>query len=114
MRNKLNNLIESEILNLKQDNTSGASELIYKALKILDLQLDLIQDSDIDIKEEIFSLSKELISSRPSMAPLINTIGFLIHDLTIITKIVLKKRLKDFKTAVLKGKLPLKKFSILF
>jgi ribose 1,5-bisphosphate isomerase len=78
--------ISKQINNLKKDNKSGANEFINKALKIITYQLNLIKDQKRDISSLIFSLSKDLISTRPSMAPLINTIGFLIHDLDTIDK----------------------------
>ncbi len=75
-----------EIDKLKKDNKSGANEFIDKALKIIISQLNYIEDQNKDITLSILQLSQEIISSRPSMAPLINTIGFLIHDLVIISK----------------------------
>lgn len=77
--------ILKEIKKLKEDNQSGANKFIGKALNIITNQLNDIQDGNKDISSLILTLSKEIISSRPSMAPLINTIGFLIHDLSIIT-----------------------------
>jgi len=82
----INKKILKEIDKLKKDNKSGANEFIDKALKIIISQLNYIENLNEDITLPILELSKEIISSRPSMAPLINTIGFLIHDLEIISK----------------------------
>ncbi|MFW9950331.1 MAG: hypothetical protein ACFFKA_09450, partial [Candidatus Thorarchaeota archaeon] len=86
-----------EIENLKEDNQSGANEFILKALRIINDQLNYIEDKNKDINTLILALSKEVISSRPSMAPLINTIGFLIHDLTIINKNSILSRISKLK-----------------
>jgi translation initiation factor 2B subunit (eIF-2B alpha/beta/delta family) len=105
----LNNIIKTKLLDLRQDNSSGASELLEKVLKIVKLQLDSVQNPIIDIKEDFLELAREIINSRPSMAPLINTIGFLIHDLTIINKNLIKKRLKELEVTSTKRKKDLEK-----
>ena len=81
---------------LVEDNTSGATELIDKALEIIRIQLDMTTDQYRDIREEFIYLSKQIINTRPSMAPLINTIGYFIHDLEKINKQILGKRLNKF------------------
>lgn len=84
------------IHDLKTDKTSGASELIEIALEILEAYLHTIKDPNMDIKEVIFEISKELFNVRPSMAPIINTIGYLIHDLEFVSKQTLLEKLKTF------------------
>ncbi|MFX1235056.1 MAG: hypothetical protein ACFFBY_10955 [Promethearchaeota archaeon] len=86
-----------EIENLKEDNQSGANEFILKALSIINDQLNYIKDQNKDISALVLALSKEIISSRPSMAPLINTIGFLIHDLVTINKSSILSRISKLK-----------------
>jgi len=86
------------IHDLKTDKTSGASELIEIALEILEAQLHTIKDPNMDIKEVIFELSKELFNVRPSMAPIINTLGYFIHDLEFFSKQTLLEKLKTFPT----------------
>jgi len=81
---------------LVEDNTSGATEFIDKTLEIIRIQLELTNDQYRNIKEEIISLSKQIINTRPSMATLINTIGYFIHDLENINKKILSKRLNRF------------------
>ncbi|MFX1477289.1 MAG: translation initiation factor eIF-2B [Promethearchaeota archaeon] len=93
----MNDKIRNQLENLRQNNVSGASELIESALNIIELQLTLIHSNKKDIKEDIFELSKEIINSRPSMAPLINTIGFLVHDTLIITKELIRERIDVYK-----------------
>ena len=92
------NLIEIERMldDLRNDNTSGANELIEKALNIIKKKLDSITDSNKNIVDEILSLSKKIINSQPSMAPLINTIGYLNHDLKRINKTILQERIEGF------------------
>lgn len=82
----LNRKIIKDIKQLKEDNKSGANEFIEKALQIISSQLDYIEDNNEDISYLIKKLSEQIISSRPSMAPLINTIGFLLNDLKVINK----------------------------
>ena len=88
--------IQDLLRELKEDNISGASEFIDKALEIVKFQLRLTRDPHKDIREEIIYLSKEIIDTRPSMAPLINIIGYLIHDLDKINKNIIKSRLNQF------------------
>jgi translation initiation factor 2B subunit (eIF-2B alpha/beta/delta family) len=82
---------------LREDNTSGANEFIDKALEIFKFQLRLTPDAREDIREEILVLSKQIIDARPSMAPLINTIGYLIHDLEVLEKNIIEERLIQFQ-----------------
>ena len=89
--------IRTQLLKLKQDNTSGANELIDNVLEIFRNQLELIEDQNSDITKDIYKLSKEIVDSRPSMAPLINVILYLIHNLRIITKKDLLERLNEFE-----------------
>ena len=88
--------IQELLRELKDDNTSGANEFIDKALEIIKFQLRLTRDPHKDIREEIFNLSKRIIDTRPSMAPLINTIGYLIHDLGKVNKSIIEERLNQF------------------
>ncbi|MFX1463248.1 MAG: translation initiation factor eIF-2B, partial [Promethearchaeota archaeon] len=90
--------IQKIIRELKEDNTSGASEFIDKSLEIIITQLEQVTDPYKDIKEDLIYLLKQIIDTRPSMAPLINTMGYLIHDLEKITKIVIEERLSEFKS----------------
>ena len=111
----INKKIFKEIDKLKKDNTSGANEFIDKALKIIASQLNYIEDQNEDISLPISELSKEIISSRSSMAPLINTIGFLIHDLEIISKksLLLKINLLEKEREKLSSNLALNFLSFL-
>ncbi|GAH59221.1 unnamed protein product, partial [marine sediment metagenome] len=76
--NLINKHVFHRIHDLKLDKTSGASELIEIGLEILKTQLDSIKDSQMDITDVIFKLAQELLKVRPSMAPIINTIGYLL------------------------------------
>jgi translation initiation factor 2B subunit (eIF-2B alpha/beta/delta family) len=89
--------IEQLLVDLRRNKSSGASELIKDALKIMKVQLDLIQDRNVNITKEFYSLFRKIINSRPTMAPLINFIGYLLHDLSILTKNTLEKRIKQFE-----------------
>lgn len=84
------------IHDLKTDKTSGASELIEFALEILEAYLHTVKDPNLDIKEVVFELSKELFNVRPSMAPIINTLGYFIHDLEFFNKQTFLEKLKTF------------------
>jgi len=88
--------IQNKLEDLRDDNSSGANELIDKALEIIKIRLESIEEPNEDIKGEIFTLAKKIIDSRPSMAPLINTIGFLIHDLEKVNKKILEERINQF------------------
>lgn len=89
--------IQKLIQDLKKNNISGANELIDDAYEIIKRQLELISDPNKDIKELMIELSRKIIESRPSMATLINFIGYLIHDLETFTKKALFRRLNNFK-----------------
>jgi translation initiation factor eIF-2B subunit delta len=82
---------------LEHDRTSGANELIDLALEIIETQLDEIKDPDEDIKEVIIELAKHLFNAKPSMAPLINTVGYIIHDLKFFNKYNIHKKLNNFQ-----------------
>jgi len=92
---KYNKFIQKGLSDLKMDNTSGANQLIDKSLEILKLQLDLIKDPYQDIKQIIMDLSKEIIESRPSMAPLTNTVGYIISNLNSYTKYEITKQIES-------------------
>ena len=92
----LNNKIQILLNELENDNRSGASELIQKALEIIKSQLEIISNEMEDIKDIIIELSIKIINSRPSMAPLINTIGYLIGDLELITKKNILQKIEQF------------------
>ena len=53
--------IQDLLRELEEDNISGASEFIDKALEIVKFQLRLTSDPHKDIREEIIYLSKEII-----------------------------------------------------
>jgi len=89
--------IKEMIQDLKKNNTSGANELIDDAYEIIKRQLEMILDPNEDIKELMIELSKKIIESRPSMATLINFIGYFIHDLETFTKKALFQRLNNYK-----------------
>lgn len=78
--------IQRMIRDLHNNKMSGASELIQIALKIFKTELDSIKDDELDITAIILDLSRELLKARPSMAPIINMIGYFIHDLKTYTK----------------------------
>ncbi|MFX1325789.1 MAG: translation initiation factor eIF-2B [Promethearchaeota archaeon] len=93
----LNKILERKLLNLTMDNNSGANEFIEKGLDIIKIYLDSVKNPNIDIKEDIYELARNIIDSRPSMAPLINCMGYLIHDLTIITKKNISTRMQNLE-----------------
>jgi translation initiation factor 2B subunit (eIF-2B alpha/beta/delta family) len=82
---------------IKADNTSGASEFIEKVLDVIRAQLELIRDFKKEITPNMLELYGVLINCRPSMAPLINTIGYFIPEEYNITKEYLLKRLESFQ-----------------
>ncbi len=88
--------IQEMLDNMRLDNRSGASEFIEKALEIIKYQIETIPEKINDIKELLLELSKQIINSRPSMAPLINTIGYLIHDIDTLTIEIISQRLNHF------------------
>ncbi|MFX1428235.1 MAG: hypothetical protein ACFFBE_17410, partial [Promethearchaeota archaeon] len=96
--------IEQLLRKLRENKSSGASELIEDVLGIIAVQLDLLEDRNMDITEEIYILFKKIIDSRSTMAPLINCIGYLLQDVSIITKSNLENRIKQFKANEIKKK----------
>jgi translation initiation factor 2B subunit (eIF-2B alpha/beta/delta family) len=78
--------IISQIDKIKQDTSSGANELALKAVHIIQNQLNLIEKSNMDLKQLIYHLAHKIIRARPSMAPLINSIGFIITSTDKFTK----------------------------
>lgn len=93
----LNDKILLLLNDLKIDNQSGASELIDKAINIIKNQLNVIPNESVEINEIIMELSRKLIACRPSMAPLINTVGYILNnDLKSLTKNSVLKNIKQF------------------
>lgn len=93
----LNDKILEMLNDLKVDNQSGASELIDKAINVIKSQLNEVSKESIEINEIIMELSKKLIACRPSMAPLINTIGYLLSgDLKSLTKNNILQKIEQF------------------
>ncbi|TKJ16871.1 MAG: hypothetical protein CEE43_19250 [Promethearchaeota archaeon Loki_b32] len=94
-----NSNISEMLIELRNDNSSGANELIAKALEIIKFQLKMVKDPFEDIKEAITDLARDIINSRPSMAPIINTIGFILNNLKTISKNKIKERITKFEDA---------------
>ena len=100
----LSNPIKLEIEKLRNDNLSGASELSTRAVEIIKSLLKEI-NSDMNLESLLRELFSQVINARPSMAPLINTIGYLydnLHEYTVdsINSVIEnfdahKKRIKD-------------------
>ena len=65
---------------LRKDSESGASELVNNAIEIIKRLLKE-SNSDVDLKPLFMELFDQIIKSRPSMAPLIHTIGYLYDNL---------------------------------
>ncbi|MFX1259382.1 MAG: translation initiation factor eIF-2B [Promethearchaeota archaeon] len=105
----INEKIKKMLNNLRKNNRSGASEFIDKALNIVKSQLEVIPNQTKDIKDIIIELSKEIINSQPSMAPLINTIGYLISDLDFITKKSILYRIEQFNIKKIESEKALEK-----
>lgn len=90
--------VQRKLSELRADNSSGASELVFKALEIVKSQLELIEDPNENIEDLIIDLAKEIIDSRPTMAPLINTIGCILQNSVPLNKNTIKKSLRQFET----------------
>lgn len=99
-------MIKEKLKNLKKDKSSGASELIEEAVVIIKDFLNTISNETKDISTKVRNIAQEIIYSRPSMAPLINTIGYLIGKMRTINKKGLLKRietLSDYREEQMKA-----------
>jgi len=76
----LSNSIKLEIEKLRNDNLSGASELSAKAIEVIKSMLKEI-NKDENLESILKELCSQIINARPSMAPLINTIGYIYDNL---------------------------------
>lgn len=72
--------VNLELENLRNDSESGASELVINAIEIIKRLLKE-SNSDSDLKPLFIELFDQIIKSKPSMAPLIHTIGYLYDNL---------------------------------
>jgi len=88
--------IEARIDEIRNDNSSGAHELAFKAINTIENQIDLIEDNKKDIKDLIYKLSYRLINSRPSMAPLINSVGYILSSTDNFTKESITRVLRSY------------------
>jgi len=82
----LDDKVQKALKELKEDTASGAQELFLKAIDIIKNQMLLVSDENKDIKPLFFELASEIIHARPSMAPLINSIGYIINNLKTYTR----------------------------
>ena len=89
--------IPKMLSDLKADDSSGADQLVGKALEIIKTQLELVKNPNDNIKDKILLLAKNIINSRPSMAPLINSMGYIIQNLEKITVKTIQQRLVEFE-----------------
>ncbi|MFW9821269.1 MAG: hypothetical protein ACFFE5_16825 [Candidatus Thorarchaeota archaeon] len=89
--------IQRKLSELRADNSSGARELILKALEIVKSQIQLIQDPNENVRDLIFDLAKKIIDSRPSMANLINTIGYFLQNSDKLNKKFINESLRQFE-----------------
>jgi translation initiation factor 2B subunit (eIF-2B alpha/beta/delta family) len=93
---KIHKSILVQINEIARDTSSGANELAFKAIKIIQNQLSLIESPDMDLRDLIYQLTHKLIRARPSMAPLINSIGFIITTTDDFTKKSLSNVIKTY------------------
>ena len=91
----LNKKIQKSITELREDNASGSNELFLKAIDIIKNQMLLIQDESEDVTELFLALALEIIKSRPSMASLINFIGYFVNDIELFTKKSVNGKIMD-------------------
>ncbi len=93
---EISDSIISQINDIRKDSSSGANELALKAVKVIQDQLDSIRDPNENIKDLIYKLVDKLIKTRPSMAPLINSMGFLITYNDKFTKKSISNAIKAY------------------
>lgn len=93
---EISDSIEAQIDEIRNDNISGAHELALKAINAIENQIDLIEDQKKDIKDLIYKLSYRLINARPSMAPLINSVGYIISSTDKFTKESMTRVLRSY------------------
>jgi translation initiation factor 2B subunit (eIF-2B alpha/beta/delta family) len=89
--------IRKMLSDLKNDNTAGATELIFKALDILRRKLNLIEDPNENIEEKIIELIRKIINSRLSMASLISTMGYILQNSELLNKIAIEASINKFE-----------------
>jgi translation initiation factor 2B subunit (eIF-2B alpha/beta/delta family) len=91
----LPNTLKVEIEKLRNDNESGARELSSKAIEIINIFSREI-NSDKNLESLLIELFSQIINARPSMAPLINTIGYLYDNLQEYTTDSIIKVIEKF------------------
>ncbi|MEJ2278086.1 MAG: hypothetical protein P8Y70_10125 [Candidatus Lokiarchaeota archaeon] len=93
----MNSGIEKKLDELKGDNISGASEIVMKAIELVEKSLEYIDFQKTNIKDELYDLFKKIIALRPSMAPLINCMGFLVNNITKFSKMEIKHTINKLR-----------------
>ena len=101
--------ISKMLSELRKNSLSGASELVFKALDILRFQLKLVDDPNKNIEEKIVELIEKIINSRPSMAPLINTMGYIFQSSETLNKKTIQERLNQFEKERIRRNIALEK-----
>ncbi|MHA1386335.1 MAG: translation initiation factor eIF-2B, partial [Candidatus Helarchaeota archaeon] len=86
------------IRNIAKNNVSGASELTRQAIKALILQIKISSENLIREVEEVFKL---LLKTQPTMAPLINGMGYIMNEILIFNDQIPLNELK--KRAIKRG-----------
>jgi len=95
---KTENQIHQKLKEISDDTESGASEFIEKVLNIFEIFANTLSTDLKENKQKLNSLSRKIINLRPSMATLINTVGFIITDLDEVMTEPLKERIREFRT----------------
>lgn len=94
---------------LRKNSLSGASELIFKALDIIRFQLKLVEDPNKNIEGKMVDLIVKIINSRPSMASLINTMGYIIQCSETLNKRSIEERINQFEKERIRRNIALEK-----
>ena len=89
--------ISKMLSELRENTSSGANELVFKAPEIIRSQLNLVKNPNENVRKIIIDLAEEIINTRPSMAPLINAMGYIINDSEFINKKSIIERLEQFE-----------------
>lgn len=95
------NRVDRSIIDLSHDNTSGASELVEKAVRCVVAFAEDFEGRPNDYYHELVSMGRKVIRAQPSMAPMFNCINDLLCTLEGMARGVMPKLTLDWAKAYL-------------
>lgn len=93
------NRVDKRIIELANDNTSGASELVEKAVGCFVAFAENFEGEPNDFYQQLVSIGRKVIRAQPSMAPMFNCVNDLLCTLEGMARGIMTKLTMDWAKA---------------